>query len=43
MKFNQTIIIKRWRPILEEYEKILNKVPPFFSLSQGSLSCPSYQ
>jgi len=26
MKFNQTIIIKRWRPILEEFEKILNKV-----------------
>jgi len=28
MKFNQRIIIKRWRPILEEYEKILNKVSP---------------
>jgi len=28
MKFNQTIVIKRWRPILEEYEKILNKVSP---------------
>jgi len=28
MKFNQTIIIKRWRPILEEYEKIQNKVSP---------------
>ena len=28
MQFNQRIIIKRWRPILEEYEKILNKVSP---------------
>jgi hypothetical protein len=28
MKFNQRIIIKRWRPILEEYEKIQNKVSP---------------
>lgn len=25
MRFNQTIIINRWRPILEEYEKIKNK------------------
>ena len=28
MKFNQTIIIKRWKPILEEYEKIQNKTTP---------------
>jgi hypothetical protein len=28
MRFNQRIIIKRWRPILEEYEKIQNKVSP---------------
>lgn len=24
MQFNKRIIIKRWKPILEEYEKILN-------------------
>jgi len=28
MQFNQWIIIKRWKPILEEYEKIQNKVSP---------------
>jgi len=28
MKFNQTVIIKRWRPILEEYEKIQQRVSP---------------
>ena len=28
MRFNQAIIIKRWKPILEEYEKIQNKVSP---------------
>ena len=26
MRFNQQIIVKRWKPILEEYEKIQNKV-----------------
>ena len=26
MKINQQIFIKRWKPILEEYEKIQNKV-----------------
>jgi hypothetical protein len=31
MKINQQIFVKRWKPILEEYEKIKNKVlpPPF--------------
>jgi len=28
MKINQQIFIKRWKPILEEYEKIQNKVLP---------------
>jgi hypothetical protein len=28
MKINQQIFIKRWKPILEEYEKIKNKVLP---------------
>ena len=28
MKNNQIVIIKRWKPILEEYEKIQNKVSP---------------
>ena len=28
MKISQQIFIKRWKPILEEYEKILNKVSP---------------
>ena len=28
MLFNQRVIIKRWKPILEEYEKNLNKVSP---------------
>lgn len=28
MKNNQIVIIKRWKPILEEYEKIQNKVLP---------------
>lgn len=28
MKFNQQIVIKRWRLILEEYEKIQQKVSP---------------
>ena len=28
MKINQQIFIKRWKPILEEYEKIQNKVIP---------------
>jgi transposase InsO family protein len=28
MKINQQIIVKRWKPILEEYEKIQNKVLP---------------
>ena len=28
MKFNQPIIIKRSKPILEEYEKIQNKTTP---------------
>jgi len=25
-RFSKQIIVKRWKPILEEYEKILNKV-----------------
>jgi len=28
MKISQQVIIKRWKPILEEYEKIQNKVIP---------------
>jgi len=28
MKINQQIFVKRWKPILEEYEKIQNKVLP---------------
>ena len=28
MKNNQIVIIKRWKPILEEYENIQNKVSP---------------
>ena len=28
MKFNQKIIIQRWKPILEEYQKIQNKTTP---------------
>jgi hypothetical protein len=28
MQFNNQIIIKRWRPILEEYEKIISKINP---------------
>ena len=28
MKINQQLIVKRWKPILEEYEKIQNKVLP---------------
>jgi len=28
MKINHQIFIKRWKPILEEYEKIQNKVIP---------------
>jgi len=28
MKIIQQIFIKRWKPILEEYEKIQNKVLP---------------
>ncbi|MCX6806880.1 MAG: hypothetical protein NT135_02045 [Candidatus Berkelbacteria bacterium] len=28
MKINQQAIVKRWKPILEEYEKIKNKVLP---------------
>ena len=28
MKINQQVIVKRWKPILEEYEKIQNKVLP---------------
>jgi len=28
MKISQQIFIKRWKPILEEYEKIKNKVLP---------------
>ena len=28
MKNNQVVIIKRWKPILEEYEKIQNKTTP---------------
>ena len=28
MQFNQQVIVKRWKPILEEYEKIQNKVSP---------------
>jgi hypothetical protein len=28
MKINQQVIVKRWKPILEEYEKIKNKVLP---------------
>jgi transposase InsO family protein len=27
MKFNDQIVVKRWRPILEEYEKTIGKVP----------------
>ena len=26
MKISQQVIVKRWKPILEEYEKIQNKV-----------------
>ena len=33
MQFNRRIIIKCWKPILEEYEKIQNKVSPRYSLS----------
>jgi hypothetical protein len=33
MKINQQIFVKRWKPILEEYEKIQNKLlPPSFRL-----------
>jgi len=33
MKINQQIFIKRWKSILEEYEKIQNKIlPPSFKL-----------
>ena len=28
MKISQQIFKKRWKPILEEYEKIQNRVPP---------------
>ena len=28
MKISQQVIVKRWKPILEEYEKIQNKVLP---------------
>ena len=28
MKHNEIIVIKRWKPILEEYEKIISKVKP---------------
>jgi hypothetical protein len=28
MKINQQVFIKRWKPILEEYEKIQNKILP---------------
>jgi len=28
MKINQQVFVKRWKPILEEYEKIQNKVLP---------------
>jgi hypothetical protein len=28
MKISQQAIVKRWKPILEEYEKIQNKVLP---------------
>jgi hypothetical protein len=28
MKINQQVIVKRWKPILEEYEKIQNQVLP---------------
>jgi hypothetical protein len=28
MKISQQVIVKRWKPILEEYEKIQNKVFP---------------
>jgi hypothetical protein len=28
MKINQQIFVKRWKPILEEYKKIQNKVLP---------------
>jgi hypothetical protein len=43
MKFDQQIIIKRWKPILEEYEKIKNKVLlRSLSFSQSSRSCSSY-
>jgi hypothetical protein len=28
MKISQQIFIKRWKPILEEYEKIKNKLLP---------------
>ena len=35
MKIIQQIFIKRWKPILEEYEKIQNKVlSPFFCLAK---------
>jgi len=28
MQFSKQIIIKRWKPILEEYQKIQNKTTP---------------
>ena len=44
MKIIQQIFIKRWKPILEEYEKIQNKVlPRSFRLKTGgrfSVLCP---
>ena len=28
MKFNNQIVVKRWKPILLEYEKIITKAQP---------------
>ena len=28
MKFNNQVVVKRWKPILQEYEKVISKVKP---------------
>ena len=37
MQFNKQIIIKRWKPILEEYEKI-EKVSELLNRNNSSLA-----
>ena len=37
MKISQQVIVKRWKPILEEYEKIQNKGT--LNLAKKDMSC----